>query len=338
MSGEVFLSSSWWASSVDGSPVSECAERDFGLIGNLFWAHWRIHRQLVAANSAFELELGWFPRSSMPGSARCTFACLGSGSPRWRMEPTLVDRKEPNVPARILIAAALLSTVGLTAAMAECQIADAKLEEAILHNPQLRGPGNRQAVRDLRSLRDAAFTLWSYGRHDDCERLLANIRELIAGPNMGSLGGNDEEEANKQIDAREPKVQRGAARGQRGDKNARPLIRIDELAPGLRADEIIGTEVRSSDDKIIGEVRNIVVGTKDRKDYAIVAAGGFFTPGKDSIVVPIKSLKVSQERKSFFLPISQDAMKAVPLMPDQDYRWLSDQNWRTRNDAIFLRR
>ena len=176
--------------------------------------------------------------------------------------------------ARIFLAVALISMVGLTSAMAECQIADAKLEEAILNNPQLRGPANRQAVRDLRSLRDAAFTLWSYGRHDDCERLVANIRELIAGPNMGSLGGNDEEEASKQIDAREPKVQRGAARGQRGDKDAKPLIRIDELAPGLRADEIIGTEVRSSDDKIVGEVRNIVFGTKDRRDYAIVASGG----------------------------------------------------------------
>jgi hypothetical protein len=32
-------------------------------------------------------------------------------------------------------------------------------------------------------------------------------------------------------------------------------VRIDELAPALRADEIIGAEVRSSDDKIVGEVR-----------------------------------------------------------------------------------
>jgi len=240
------------------------------------------------------------------------------------------------ISTKLVVAAALLSMLGLTPAMAECQIADARLEEAILQNPQLRGAANRQAVRDLRSLRDAAFTLWSYGRHEDCERLVANIRELIAGPNMGSLGGNDEEEATKQIEAREPKVQAGAAKGQRGDKGAKPLIRIDELAPGLRADEIIGTEVRSSDDKIVGEVRNIVFGTKDRKDYAIVASGGFFTPGKDSIVVPIQALKVSQERSSFFLPMTKDAMKAVPLMPDQNYKWLSDQKWRTRNDAIFL--
>lgn len=241
------------------------------------------------------------------------------------------------IPARTLLAVALLNTLGLAPARAECQIADAKLEEAILHNPQLRGAKNRKAVRDLRSLRDAAFTLRSYGRHDDCERLIANIRELIAGPNMGTLGDNDEEEAIKQMEAREPKVRPGTARGQRGDKNAKPLVRIDELVPGLRADEMIGTEVRSSDDKIVGEVRNIVFGTKDRKDYAIVASGGFFTPGKDSIVVPIQSLTVSQQRESFFLPISKDAMKAVPLMPDQDYRWLSDQKWRARNDAIFLR-
>lgn len=242
------------------------------------------------------------------------------------------------IPASIILTAALLTAVGVTQSMAECQIADAKLEEAILQNPHLRGPANRQAVRDLRSLRDAAFTLWSYGRQEDCERLLANIRELIAGPSMGSLGGNDEEEAEKQIAAGEPKVQRGTAQGSRDKKNAKPLINIDQLAPGLRADEIIGAEVRSYDDKIVGEVRNIVFGTKDRRDYAIVASGGFFTPGKDSIVVPIRSLKVTQERESFFLSISHAAVKTVPLMPDQDYKWLSDQRWRNRNDALFVRR
>src|SRR3954453_5030578 len=197
-------------------------------------------------------------------------------------------------PTRLFLTVALLSAVGVTQAMADCQIADAKLEEAILQKSELRGPANRQSVRDLRSLRDAAFTLWSYGRHADCERLLADIRELVAGPAMSSLGDNDEDEAETQIAARELKIQRGATLGHRGEKGAKPLIAIDALAPGLRADEIMGAEVRSSDDKIIGEVRNIVFGTKDRRDYAIVASGGFFTPGKDSLVVPIRSLKVSQ--------------------------------------------
>lgn len=237
--------------------------------------------------------------------------------------------------ARLQIAIAVLSVLFVTEASAECQIGDAKLEEAILKSPKLRGPANRQAVRDLRSLRDAAFTLRSYGRHDDCERLLANIRELISGPPMGSLGDNDEDDADKQLTAREPIIQRGGKQGHRNERGAKPLIRIDELAPGLRADEIIGVEVRSSDDKIVGEVRNIVFGTKDRKDYAIVASGGFFTPGKDSIVVPIRSLKVSQGRESFFLPINREAVRTIPLMPDQDYKWLADNAWRTRNDRHF---
>jgi ribosomal 30S subunit maturation factor RimM len=105
----------------------------------------------------------------------------------------------------------------------------------------------------------------------------------------------------------------------------------------LRADEIIGAEVRSSDDKIIGEVRNIVFGTKDRRDYAVVASGGFFSTGKDSFVVPIQSLRVSQERDSFFLPLTEAKVKTVPLMPDQDYKWLADDTWRARNDALFAK-
>lgn len=233
--------------------------------------------------------------------------------------------------------AVLLNGVVVIPCWADCQIADAGLEEAVLQNPRLRGPANSQSVRDLRSLRDAAFTLRSYGRHDDCERLLGNIRELIAGPAMGSLGDNDEDEADKQSAAREPKIKRGASQGTRGKKDAKPLMQISDMSPGLRSDEIVGAEVRSSDDKMVGEVRNIVFGTKDGRDYAVVASGGFFTAGKDSIVVPLKSLKVSQERSSYYLPITKDAVTLAPLMPDQNYNWLSDGKWRAANDKLFER-
>jgi hypothetical protein len=42
-------------------------------------------------------------------------------------------------PPAILLAVALLNMLGVTPAMADCQIADAKLEEAILQKPELRG-------------------------------------------------------------------------------------------------------------------------------------------------------------------------------------------------------
>ncbi|HUE46285.1 MAG TPA: PRC-barrel domain-containing protein [Aestuariivirgaceae bacterium] len=230
----------------------------------------------------------------------------------------------------------LLGTSGNANATEKCDIADSELEEAIAKKPEFRAAANRQLVRDLRSLRDAAFILWSYGRLEDCNRLMANIRELVFAPAMGSLGGTDEDEVNYQTAASEPFVHRGGAvEGRRGDVGAKALISIDELVPGLRADEIIGTEVRSSDDKIIGEVRNFVFGTKDRRDYAVVASGGFFTIGTDSFVVPIRYLSVNQDRDSFYLQITEAAAKSVPLMPDHDYAWHADEEWLAVNDAHF---
>ena len=85
----------------------------------------------------------------------------------------------------------------------------------------------------------------------------------------------------------------------------------------------------------MGEVRNIVFGAKDGRDYVIVASGGFFTAGKNSVVVPLKLLKVSQDRSSFYLLVTKEAVKAIPAMPDQDYNWLTDEKWRTHNDQLF---
>ena len=241
-------------------------------------------------------------------------------------------------PIKITAQLAFFCALGISPAFAVCNISDAKLEEAVLKSPELRDPENRQLVQDLRTLRDAAFLLWNYGLHDDCERVLANIRELIASPSMGQLGTNDEDEADQQLAASEPQShQGGAILGNRDAPGARPLVSIDELGPGLRVDEIVGSEVRSSDDKIVGEVRNVVIGTKDRWDYAVVASGGFFIAGTDSIVVPLRYLQVNQERNSFYLRISSADVKAVPLMPDQDYLWLADEQWRATNDAIFQR-
>ncbi|ESX54276.1 hypothetical protein X760_28795 [Mesorhizobium sp. LSHC422A00] len=58
---------------------------------------------------------------------------------------------------------ALLLGLGLQPAFAVCNISDAKLEEAVLKSPELRNPENRYLVRDLRTLRDAAWNQTPYG-------------------------------------------------------------------------------------------------------------------------------------------------------------------------------
>jgi hypothetical protein len=221
-------------------------------------------------------------------------------------------------------------------AVADCNISDAKLEEAILEKPEFRDPANRQLVRDLRRLRDSAFILWSYGQTSACEQLLGDIRELVASPSMASLGGSDEDEVNQQMAASEPMVQSGGAvLGNRGLPNAAPLTNLGDMVPPMRASEVMGSEVRTSDDKIVGEVRNIIIGTRGRHDYAIVASGGFFVAGKTSFVVALRYLRVSQERNSFYLSVTQADLAKVPLMPDNDYHWLADETWLQQNNAHF---
>lgn len=240
------------------------------------------------------------------------------------------------ITTSLLLALTVIGTLGMRDARAECVIADAKLEEAILNKPEFRDPANRQLVKDLRHLRDSAFVLWTYGLETQCNQLLAGIRELIASPSMGSLGGSDEDMVEQQVAAQESLVQRGgAALGRRNLPGAAPLVSADQIRPGLRADEIIGAEVRTADDKIVGEVRNIVLATENRRNYAVVASGGFFVPGKDSFVVPIQFLMVSEGRESYYLLIDGRKLKSVPLMPDRQYEWLADEDWRRRNDALF---
>jgi hypothetical protein len=237
---------------------------------------------------------------------------------------------------KTFVAGTLLLALSTSASWAACNISDAQLEEAVLENAELRAPENRYLVHDLRALRDAAYLLWNYGLEEDCERLLGNIRELIAAPHMARLGTNDEDEADQQLAAGEPQWHRlGQIQGTRGELGEEALVSINDLDPGLLANEIIGAEVRTSDDMIVGEVRDVVIGTKDRWDYAIVASDGFFVAGKDSLVVPLRYLVIDQARKSFFLRISNEQVKSVPLMPDQEYDWLTDETWRATNDAIF---
>ena len=114
------------------------------------------------------------------------------------------------------------------------------------------------------------------------------------------------------------------------------MININELGPGLRSTRIIGAEVRSADDQIVGEVRNVVIGTQDRWTIAIVAFRGLLYCGNRQLTSSrCATCRFNQERSSFFLRISSEEVRAVPLMPDQEYLWLQDEEWRATNDAVF---
>lgn len=112
---------------------------------------------------------------------------------------------------RILLAA-LLGASALVAATAgasaECDVKAAKLEEAIAAKSELRETANKQTVRDLRTLRDAAIVLETYKYGTECERLVEIVKTLAANPEktIERGGDTDEDKAEDLLEAREPKA------------------------------------------------------------------------------------------------------------------------------------
>ena len=89
-------------------------------------------------------------------------------------------------------------------------------------------------------------------------------------------------------------------------------------------------EPRGGDDRIAEHLAPFCKATIGGEDHGAA--------GKDSVVVPLKLLKVSQDRSSFYLLVTKEAVKAIPVMPDQNYSWLTDEKWRSHNDQLFKQR
>jgi hypothetical protein len=106
------------------------------------------------------------------------------------------------------LACALLLLALAPSAQAACAVEDSGLEPAIAEKKELQETKNAQIVRDLRTLRDAAIVLDSYGFPKECKELVAILKELTAKPDatIKRSGDTDEEKAEEIQESREPKV------------------------------------------------------------------------------------------------------------------------------------
>ncbi|GEP05647.1 photosystem reaction center subunit H [Methylobacterium oxalidis] len=109
-------------------------------------------------------------------------------------------------PARI--SALLLPLLAGAPAEAACDLTGIRLEERIAETSELRESANKQTVRDLRTLRDAAIVLDAYKYEAECERLVGIVKALAANPvkAIEQGGDTDEEKAESVEETREPKA------------------------------------------------------------------------------------------------------------------------------------
>lgn len=114
----------------------------------------------------------------------------------------------PVLARALLLALAILFAYARPASAATCDVKGAKLEENIADKSELREAANKQTVRDLRTLRDAAIILETYKYTAECGILMGIVTTLAADPEktIERGGDTDEDKAEDLLEARKPKV------------------------------------------------------------------------------------------------------------------------------------
>jgi sporulation protein YlmC with PRC-barrel domain len=92
-----------------------------------------------------------------------------------------------------------------------------------------------------------------------------------------------------------------------------PLVRVDvnKMASGYRASKIVESAVVNEHGEKIGTIDDLIVEPNEMVPYAILSVGGFLGIGDHLVVVPLKSLKFSQDKIE--LPgATKDELRAMP--------------------------
>ncbi|SLN73815.1 PRC-barrel domain-containing protein [Oceanibacterium hippocampi] len=210
-------------------------------------------------------------------------------------------------------------------ALADCEIVDADFEKTLMEQPEKRAGYAGTTVRDLRALRDAAMTLAAYGKEDACEEVATAIREISEDPDKAY---EDRRASNGGGDKMAPLAEREKA----DYKNAVPVA---QMSGQLRADKLLGADVRGVNNETIGEVTDIILDPTGKPGYAVISYGGFLGLGEEVSAVPFDRMKVSKQGSVFYLAMTEEQLEQAPRFERGKFDWIQDENWRKKNDSYY---
>ena len=106
-------------------------------------------------------------------------------------------------------------------------------------------------------------------------------------------------------------------------------------ASGLKASDIIGARVVSSDNKDVGQVDDLIVTKSGKIHGAVIAVGGFLGAGEKSVVVPIERLKIDNKDGSLLITLNatKDELKAAKAYDAKDWQQYSYNDMNKRQQS-----
>lgn len=214
----------------------------------------------------------------------------------------------------------------------ECQIVQQDPEQSLSNDPERRAQMGAGVIRDLRNMRDAATSLQRYGQTEACRQVTKAMQAIMEDPRANTQTGTDETAATQQGSDADPASLNPE---ERWSDQREEAVAMDNMDGAMRAEEIIGTDVRDGNNDNVGEVDDIVISGGDGQSYLIVAYGGMLGLGEDRTAVPLSAAAISKSRDVIFLPMTLDELEQAPSFEEGNYDWLGDESWIQQNEEFY---
>ncbi|WP_164516709.1 PRC-barrel domain-containing protein [Minwuia thermotolerans] len=180
----------------------------------------------------------------------------------------------------------------------------------VRYDPELRA--------DVRTLREAAYTLAYNGDEDGCRWMLQKIEEVRTNARKN---GADTAELQE-----------------------RRMERLDEaesltgMKGAVRAEMLMGADVVNMQDEDLGAVEDVILNSEGNPSYVLISHGGLFGIGDNLTPVSMEQLKKIQGEDTLVLDIAEERFEAAPEYDEEAARttgldaWSQDiENWWDEN-------
>jgi sporulation protein YlmC with PRC-barrel domain len=172
----------------------------------------------------------------------------------------------------------------------------------------------------IQALRGAAQLLAYQGDGEACQQVLSKMR-----------GTFEEHQKLVGLEADNPEARNAWRRAHLA--NAEPVSEMDRL---MRADVVIGADVRNTEDEKLGEIEDVVLDPADRRiAYVLVSRGGFLGFGGELVAVRWRGLRATTDHEIFVLDVPRSAFEQAPAVGSGNFAQTASQSWREQMDRFW---
>ena len=172
----------------------------------------------------------------------------------------------------------------------------------------------------MQAFRDAAYVYALDGDEQACVTVLASMRQIYE--EHQELVGNEDDDPNARATWRRAHL-----------AQAIPVTAMDRL---MRADVIIGADIRTPEDTTLGEIEDIVLDpARQTIAYVLASRGGFLGLGEELVAVRWTDLRATADHEIYVLEASPEAFAAAPKVGRGRFQEDGYDGWRDTLDQYW---